>query len=148
VTESKQHENAVKHLKLLLESIGALILENDDERGKGGYRFPRCNNGINDVEYVVDVYAIMPDGKPVGFEVDGVHSGGGHNSPIAAQKSNRRDFFFHLFGILLIHYPTSWVNTLNVVDVMRDIKYFHEAMRKDLEEERNARLLVMDSRAR
>lgn len=139
--EYKPHENAVRHLKALLESAGALILENDNTRGQGGYRFPRCFNGVNDVEYTADVYAILSDGRAIGFEVDGMHSGGGHKSTAAHHKGNRRDFFFHLFGVPFVRYPTPWVKELTIVDVMRDVEYSFKQLRKQLAEEKARGLL-------
>lgn len=130
LTEYPQHAREVQRIKDILNNMpGAIVLENDNERGKGGYRFPRTFNGVNPegVEYIADVYAVLPDNRRVIFEIDGKV---GHPE----FKNLRRDSFFATFGIPTVRYQTGDVFRLKLTeaDLMADVEYAFKQMRKAL----------------
>lgn len=129
--EGNQHLKAVTHLKQNLPP-GTAILENSNERGQGGYKFPRTFNGASSegVEYTADVFAIIPGYGPIVFESDGIRSGQGHFGVIANHKGMLRDQFFARFGIPSIRYPTPWIAELTEADIMADVAYHTEQLRK------------------
>lgn len=136
MTAYPQHEAEVSRVKAILSNIpGAIVLENDSgPHGHGGYRFPRTFNGVNPegVEYIADVYAILPDNRRVIIEIDGMKSGQGHSGTIASHKGNLRDSFFAQFGIPAIHYATGDISRMKLgeADIMRDIEYGFRQLRK------------------
>lgn len=129
MTAYPQHENEVKRVKNILRNIpGIIIRENDSgAHGEGGYRFPKCFNGINDVEYIADVYAVLPDNRRIIVEIDGKV---GHPE----FKNMRRDSFFAQFGIPTIRYATGDIFRLKLTeaDIMADVEYAFKQMRKAL----------------
>ena len=91
MTVGPQHENEIARIVKILENMpGCIVLTNDSgSYGANGYRFPRTFNGVNPegVEYIADVYAVLPDNRRVIFEIDGKV---GHPE----FKNLRRDSFF------------------------------------------------------
>ena len=137
MTEYPQHAREVQRIKDILSNMpGAIILENDNERGKGGYRFPRTFNGVNPegVEYIADIYTVLPDDRRVVFELDGTKAGQGHFSTNAYHKDRRRDSFFAQFGVAVVRYATGDVSRLKLTeaDIMADVEYAFKQMRKAL----------------
>lgn len=117
---------------MLLRNGGAIVRENDSERGIGGYKFPRCHNGREEVEYTADVFAILPDGRPVIVEIDGSQSGQGHYSEHAVHRDQFRDAYFHRYGIITVRYFTAWVKDLTEAQLLADIDYQSRRLRKSL----------------
>lgn len=71
MTESSRHENSVDAVKELVRQIGGQVLENDNERGKGGYKFEPIWSEKHGrfITYTADCLARI-NGAMVDFEVN------------------------------------------------------------------------------
>ena len=98
MTESSRHANAVKAIKKLLVSMDATVYENDDSRGHGGWKLPPIQTDKGTKQYILDVFARLPDGSFIDVEVDYFRKG----TPIAADKMFFRDHILSQFGITTI----------------------------------------------
>lgn len=114
-----------------------MVLSNDSgSYGKEGYRFPRTFNGVNPegVEYIADIYAVLPDDRRVIFEFDGIKAGQGHHSTFAYHRDQRRDAFFATFGVATTRFNTGDVSRLKLTeaDLMAEVDYRFKQLRKAL----------------
>ncbi len=131
MTAYPQHENEVARVTKILENIpGCMVLSNDSgSYGANGYRFPRTFNGVNPegVEYIADIYAVLPDNRRIIIEIDGKV---GHPE----FKNLRRDSFFATFGIPTIRYQTGDIFNLKLTEagIMADVEYGFKKLRKAL----------------
>jgi len=133
MTEYPQHQKAVQRIKDIMRNAGAIIRENDNERGRGGYRFPPCFNGRDQVEYTADVFCILKDGRPIIFEVDGDKSGQGHFSERAVHRDQFRDAYFHNYGIVTVRYTPKQTEDLTEAYIMQDVEYYTRRFHKNIQ---------------
>lgn len=127
MTESARHQNSVAKLKTILMSMGAGIKENDNSRGKSGYRYPMIVTDCGPRSYVADIFAIYK-GMAIAYEIDLNYHG--------TQKAYKDDLFrtgqLRAFGIHVIRYTPLMIDTLTAEHALQDIEYFALGIRRKI----------------
>lgn len=118
MTEGEPHKDAVTRTKGILRGVmGWKILENSDERGKGGFQFPNILVEGRMIQWTADICA-HADGRRIIVEIDGQKPGQGHNSEYAKARDHRRSMFlYQFFGIRTVRL---WVSELVGKGAMED----------------------------
>ena len=120
MTESDRHANTVNKIKGLLRMLDAQIWENDNERGKGGWRFPEIITEKGKREYTADIFARLKSCAMVDFEIDFMFKG----SPLAQIAMLFRDACLKSFGIVTIRLTPKMCDGMTKEQLQEEIDYW------------------------
>ena len=134
MTEYPQHQKAVQRIKDMMRNAGAIIRENSDERGEGGWKFApvMTTRNAEPIEYTADIFAHLPNNQPLIIEIDGNKSGQGHFSDRAVNRDKFRDAYFTTYGIVTVRFTTPDALQITEAQLWEEIEYWTRQFRKAL----------------